>query len=167
MKKLFFSLLLLVLPLVAGAQTLKFGYLSYNQALKAMAGYVVAQKNLSDLQGKYDAEYKRSEEEFDQKYEEFLDGQRDFAPSILKKRQAELQNFIKRNVVFKKESQRLLQEAEMDAMKPLKAKLNEVIQKIAQQRGFAFVLNTDNDATPYVDPALGEDITAVVCDAVK
>ena len=167
MKKLFFSLLLLVLPLVAGAQTLKFGYLSCNQALKAMAGYVVAQKNLSDLQGKYDAEYKRSEEEFDQKYEEFLDGQRDFAPSILKKRQAELQNFIKRNVVFKKESQRLLQEAEMDAMKPLKAKLNEVIQKIAQQRGFAFVLNTDNDATPYVDPALGEDITAVVCDAVK
>lgn len=167
MKKLFFSLLLLALPLMVGAQTLKFGYLSYNRALKAMAGYAMAQKNLADLQGKYDAEYKRSEDEFNQKYEEFLDGQRDFAPSILKKRQAELQDFMEKNIIFKKESQRLLQEAEIDAMKPLKVKLNEAIRKIAQEHGFAFVLNTDNDATPYVDPALGEDITTFVCDAVK
>ena len=86
MKKILLSLLLLALPFIVYGQQIKFGYFSYQEALKAMPDYAIAQQNLSDLRSKYDAETKRSEDEFNKKYEEFLEGQRDFAPSIRDKR---------------------------------------------------------------------------------
>ncbi len=62
-----------VFPLAAMAQV-KFGYLSYDEAIKSMPEYAVMQENINDLRSKYDAEQKRVEEEFNRKYEEFLDG---------------------------------------------------------------------------------------------
>ena len=47
MRKLLFSLVLLMLPFMAQAQTaVKFGYLSYQQALKSMPEYATAQTKL-------------------------------------------------------------------------------------------------------------------------
>ena len=157
MKKFLLFLLLATLSLAANAQSqqLRFGYFSYREAFETMPGYAVMQRNLNDLKNKYDAETKRAEDEFNKKYEEFLDGQRDFAPSIRNKRQAELMDLMNRNVAFK---------AEAEA--PLKAKLTAVVQRIGRDKGYAFILNTDNDATPYINPASGEDISAVVREAV-
>ena len=74
--------------------SLRFGYLSYTSVLKLMPDYIAAQRNIDDLRTKYDVEMKRVENEFNQKYEQFLEGQHDFAPSILQKRQAELQELM-------------------------------------------------------------------------
>ena len=41
----------------------------------------------------------------------------------------------------------------------LRERLNRAISEIASERGYAFVLNTDNNAFPFVNGALGEDIT--------
>ena len=38
---------------------------------------------------------------------------------------------------------------------------------IGQQRGYAFILNTDKEALPFVNPAMGEDITADVIELLK
>ena len=99
------------LPLAANAQ-LSFGYFSYDEAVKAMPEYALVQENLADLKSKYDQEMKRVEDEFNRKYEDFLDGRNDFAPTILQKRQTELQELLKKNVEFKAEARRLLQQAD-------------------------------------------------------
>jgi outer membrane protein len=70
-------------------------------------------------------------------------------------------------MAFKAEAQKQLQEAEQAAMAPLKAKLSAAVAKVAKQMSLAFVLNTDGDAVPYVDPVLGTDITAAVKAALK
>lgn len=162
MRKLCFLLLLLAMPFVAQAQ-LRFGYFSHDAVLKLMPEYATAQKNMADLRAKYDAEMQRSEEEFNAKYEDFLEKQRDLVPSILRKRQAELQEMMDKNVAFKKEAMRLLDEASNDAFAPVKQKLNEAVKELGRSRGYAFVLNTDGDACPWIDPSLGEDVT----DALK
>ena len=105
---------------------------------------------------------KRVEDEFNKKYEDFLDGQQNFAPSILKKRQAELQDLIEKNMAFKKEAQQLLKKAEKEALAPIKLKVMLAAAKVGQQRGYAFILNIDGDALPYVDSTMGEDITQAV-----
>ena len=120
-----------------------------------------------DLRMKYDAETKRAEDEFNSKYEEFLDGQRSFAPSILEKRQAELRELMAKNMAFKAESERLLKQAEEEAYAPLKKQIKDVIQKIGKAKGFAFVLNVDGDSLPYVDAAMGEDITELIKENLK
>lgn len=175
MKKLFLHLVLALLPMMAFAQqdgqtaqqTLRFGYFSFEAVFHTMPGYAIAKHNMDDLRAKYDAETKRVENEFNEKYEEFLDGQRSFAPTILEKRQAELRELMEKNVAFKAEAQRLLQQAEADAYAPLKDKINAAVKKIGAARGFAFVLNTDNNTTPYINEMMGEDITNLVKENAK
>jgi outer membrane protein len=147
--------------------TALFGFFSYNEVLEAMPDMTLLKKKMADQRSQYEAELKRAEEEFNKKYEEFLEGQRQFAPSIYKKRQAELTDLMERNMAFKAEAQKQLQEAEQAAMAPLKAKLSAAVAKVAKQMSLAFVLNTDGDAVPYVDPVLGTDITAAVKAALK
>ena len=73
---------MLLLPFVAKAQesALRYGYISYKEAVKALPDYEQAQQNMAALKAKYDAEMQRVEDEFNKKYEDFLAGQRDFAP---------------------------------------------------------------------------------------
>ena len=152
---------------VVNPQTLKFGYLSYEKALKAMPDYALAMKQMDELRAQYAAEQKRVEQDFNLKYEEFLEGQRDFPESILRKRQTELKELLERNVAFKAESRQLLAKAEAEALAPLKAKLDELLAHIGLERGYAFILNTDAGAAPFVHPAMGEDINQVVIDALQ
>ena len=166
MRKISLLLFAILLPLMASAQ-MKFGYFSYEEAFKAMPEYALAQANLNDLRSKYDAETKRVEEEFNRKYEEFLDGQSDFAPTILQKRQTELQELLKKNVAFKAESAKLLKKAETDSFAPLREKLAKVVEKIGVERGLAFILNTDGDACPYINPEMGEDLSQLIKEALR
>ncbi len=144
------------------APALKFGYFSYDEVMKSTPDYSLAQRNLADLKTKYDAEMKRVEDEFNKKYEDFLDGQRSFAPSILKKRQSELQELIEKNMAFKQEARELLKKAEKEAFAPLRMKVKLAAAKVGQRRGLAFIINLDGDTLPYVDSTMGDDITEVV-----
>lgn len=158
--------LLILLPSTANAQN-RVAYFSYDEAMHAMPEYVTAQKNIASLRGKYTAEMKRAEDEFNNKYEEFLDGQRDFAPLILQKRQAELQELMQKNIAFKAEAERLLTQAEKNMMIPVHQKMKEALRKIGMERHYAFILNTDNNACPYIDTTIADDITTIVKDALQ
>ena len=161
LRKALLALCLIVLPLMASAQ-MRFGYFSYDAALKAMPDYAVAQRSINDLRQKYDAEMKRAEEDFNAKYEEFLDVQHDLVPAILRKRQMELQEMMQKNATFKGEAQRLLEQATTDAFAPVKRKLENAVKRVGQKQGYAFVLNTDGDACPYVNPEMGEDASKLI-----
>ena len=69
---------------------------------------------------------------------------------------------LDKNIAFKKESQRLLAEADCEALAPLKQKLDGVLARIGAERGYVIILNTDVKAAPWFNPALGEDITEAV-----
>jgi outer membrane protein len=166
MKKIVLTWMMVLVGLVAYAQdtqvaqpTLKFGYLSYDSVLQAMPSYAQMQADMEELRIKYEAELKRVEDDFNRKYEEFLDGQAAFPKTILQKRQSELQEMLDKNIAFKKESQRLLEKAEADAKAPIQEALNSALVAIGTERGYAFILNTDANATPWLNTAFGEDIT--------
>ena len=153
----------------ATAQTFvfRYGFVNTDSVLHAMPEYAMAQRSLTALRQKYDREMKRSEDDFNIKYESFLDQQRDLVPSILHKRQAELQDMMEKNIAFKAEARRLLAQAEADAMAPLREQINELLQQVAKDMQLAFVLNTGSDACPYVNPAMSVDITDALIDLLK
>ncbi len=145
----------------------RYGCVSYNTVLKAMPEYEKAEADLDALRQKYDAETKASEEEFNAKYEVFLSEYANYAPSILKKRQAELEDMMKRNENFRAETVRLLKQSREEMLQPVKDKLNAIIKSIAQHYSLAFVLNTDSDAVPYLNTGMAYNITAAVQEAIK
>ncbi len=171
MKKLFLSFAMVLLPLMAAAQqtvpVLKFAYFSYDKVLHAMADYAAATRSYNDLKAKYDAEAKRSADDFNSRYEEFLDVQRKLEPSILRKRQAELEELMDRNVAFRKETERLLKKAEDDIYAPVRRKLDATVRGMGKESGYAFILNSDNNTLLYVDTAKGEDITDALIAVLK
>lgn len=170
MKKTILFLLLTVVSLAVSAQdaqpkdsvAFKFGYLSYDSVMVAMPEYAELKTNMAQLREQYEAEQKRVENDFNKKYEEFLDGQANFPKTILQKRQSELQEMLDRNIEFKKQSQKMLSEAEANMMEVIKTTINTAVSVVAQERGLAFVLNTDKEAVPFINPALGDDITEAV-----
>ena len=171
MKRVLF-LFFMVAALTASAQTdstqvFRFGFLSYETALKSMPQYAEVQQTLTQLKEQYQAETLRVEDEFNRKYEDFLEGQRDFPRTILQKRQTELQELMEKNIKFKENSRKELEDAERQAMAPLRIRLIETLSAIGRERGYAFIYDTDTKALPFLNISFGEDINQIVQDALK
>ena len=145
----------------------RYGYLSYQEALKSMPQYAMVQKQMENLRSQYQAETLRVEEEFNRKYEEFLEGQREFPKTILQKRQTELQQLMEKNIEFKANSLKELDAAEKEAMAPLRLRLNDVLREIGIKKGYAFIYDTDTKALPFLNPEMGDNINLIVKDALQ
>jgi outer membrane protein len=144
------------------APALKFGYLSYDLALKSMKEYATVQMRMDSLRSAFNAEMQRVEDEFNRKYEDFLDGQKDFPRTILLKRQTELQEMLQKNVAFKQQSVQEMKDTEAQLMAPLRIHLNEAIATIAREQGLALIINTDANACPFIEPTMGVDVNELV-----
>ena len=166
MKKLVLSLLLVSCIGMASAQQ-KFGYFSRSKVMKSLPEYEVTQKSLAELKEKYVAETKRVEADFNSKYEEFLEGQKEFPAIILQKRQTELQEMMEKNIAFKREARRLYAEAEKEALNPIKERVDAAIAIVGKEEKCAFILNTDSDACAWTDPEQGIDITEKLLSKLK
>jgi outer membrane protein len=138
---------------------MKFAYLSIDSVMQSMEEYAQLQQDMAAMRQQYEAEMKRVEDDFNKKYEEFLDGQKNFPKTILQKRQSELQEMMDKNIAFKKESLRLLDDTEKTQTDVIRMMVEMAVKTLGMQRGYAFILNTDADATPWLNPALGDDIT--------
>lgn len=158
MRRIVLLLFTLHLLLPTYAQV-RLGYLSYDTILHQMPEYAQAQQNLSELKAKYEQEAKRGEEEFQRKFTDFLEGQKEFPENILVKRQAELQVLMDTGIKFRQEAEQLLSKAEQELMGGVRDKLNHAIQEVGQEGAYAAVLNTDGNACPFVNPVISEDVT--------
>lgn len=144
--------------LTASAQ-IRFGYLSYQKVISMMPEYKSTIEKLNSLKEKCNEEAQKSEDELERKYAEFLQGQREFPENILQKRQNELQQLINNGLMFRKETELLLRNAEQDMRREVENKLNQAIESVGQEQGLAFILNTDNNACPFINKSSGLDIT--------
>lgn len=144
----------------------RYGCIRYDSVLVRMPEYSRIDADLEELQRKFDVETKASVEEFNARYETFLAEQRNYAPSILRKRQQELEDMMHRNEQFRIESKRLLEQARKEIIQSLKLKIDKVISTVAQEYGLAFVINLDSDAVPFLNKDMAYDITNVVSNLV-
>jgi len=142
----------------ATAPALRFGYLSYEAAFTSMPQYAAVELYMDSLKAAYDQEMQRVEQEFNQKYEAFLEGQKDFPRTILLKRQTELEQLMKQNVEFRSESRRALAKAREEALVPVREQLAQMLATVAAEKKLALIINTDANACPFIDPQMGVDV---------
>ena len=161
MKLLVFILPILMFCIASSAQ-IQFGYVSYEQILKELPEYAQAQQDLAALKAKYETEAQKGEEEFQQKFVDFLQGQKDFPQAIMQKRQAELQSLMDSGVAFRMKSQDLIAQAEKDLMQEAQKRLNRALLEVGVEMGYGYILNIDNNNCPYINPVVGVDVTNLV-----
>jgi len=160
MKRLY-TLLLVFIPMMATAQ-IQFGYLSYDSILHEMPAYTQAMAELQTLKSKYEAEALRGEDEFQKKFVDFLQGQKDFPATIMQKRQAELQTLMDNGVAFRLQVQNLLAQAEKDLVNNVRKELNRAILEVGVENGYGYILNVDDNSCPYINPVVGVDVSLPV-----
>lgn len=161
MKRLSFILPTLLLCITASAQ-IQFGYISYEQVLTEMPEYAKAKQDIAALKAKYEAEAQKGEEEFQRKFVDFLQGQKEFPQTIMQKRQAELQALMDNGVAFRMKSQELIAQAEKDMVQEAHKRLNRALLEVGVELGYGYILNTDNNNCPYINPVVGVDVTDIV-----
>ncbi len=143
-------------------RALVMGYISSHDIMPHMPQYIAMQESLASLKQQYEAEAKKSEDDFQRKFEEFMHGQKDFPKTILEKRQNELQIMLETNAAFRIKAQKLLVEAERNMMADVKAELAEAIAIVAQEKGVSLVFDLDGDSVPYIVPGIAANLTAAV-----
>lgn len=167
MKKYLLLLFVFFVMLPISAQQVRIGYFSYDTVLKATPDYVSAKANIENLRKQYNSEIQLAEKDFNEKYENFIENLSGMASAIREKRQSELQSILERNIAFKQESERLLAKAEEEALTPLRDKLDNAIKALGSENNYIVILNTDNNAVPYVNPMMGEDVTEILIDKIR
>ena len=168
MKRLVLSAVLAVFCMLsAQAQTVRYAFFSSERVWNALPQAQQARQKVEELRRQYADEAERTAQEFNEKYEDFLEGQRSFAPAIYKKRQMELQEMMDRNVAFRKECEQQLAQQQDSLMQNVAARIDAAVKAIGNERQYAFVLNADGDALPYTDPALCDDITEQIIEKLK
>lgn len=156
-KTLLIVLLTLTSSLYAQTQT-KFGYISYAKIVKALPEYEQTQNEIEKLKIAYYNEIRRSENEFNAKYAEFLEGQKKFPKNILLKRQKELQVLMNESMKYRDEVKEVLSNAEKELIAPLFEKVKKAIRHISIIEGLSYVINTDNDNLLFVNEQIGVNL---------
>ena len=145
----------------------RFGYFSYSDMLRNSPGYDIAQKKIADLRKAYETELKRNEEQFSKQFAEYVEGQQTFPENILLKRQKELKQLMEQSMQFKQEAKQLLEASEQEVMAPIYKQLDDAIYQVGMERGYSFILNTDNKAYPFINGDQGEDVSPYIIKAMK
>ena len=149
----------LFLTLSLSAQESKFGYLDFNSTLKLMPDYIVAEKNLQQMQEDYRLEIERSKGEFERQYIEFMLEQDHLSASVVAKRQKELQLLMDNNAQFRDKVQQELEAARMEMLDPLKKKLLVIISEVCTKKDLDYVIDTGTHTYLFINDKKGTDIS--------
>jgi len=170
MKKTVMFLLLflsgLAVPVCAQGQ-LRYGYVSYDSLLRAMPEYGEAKARLAQLRAQYEAEARYNETAFKRMFAEFLQGQKEFPQNILLKRQRDLQEAMEKGLAFRRSADSLLRRAEAELYAPLRAAVDSAVKAVGLERGYGYVVNTDERAYVFLHPEVAEDATPFVLEKLQ
>ena len=152
----------LLLPAIAAAQ--KFGTIDVNAIFTAMPETTAAQTQLQEVSKKYEAEYKKLEEEVNKKVQEVQALAADTPQSIKDRRQQEIQELAQKVETFQNTASQDIQRQQQQLMAPIQQKITDAIKAVGQEGSYTFIFENGMaafqgadvvDVTPAVKAKLG------------
>ena len=163
LKKIAFAIALFVLPLMGvSAQTVKLGYYNTQSVIVDMPEFIKAQSELKQLADKYQAEMKRTETEFNTKYQQFMQQKDSLPQAIAERRQKELQEMGERSSQYQQEAQQGMQQEQEKKLTPIYQKIESAVKAIGQEGGFTCVFDMARTQIPYVNESQMTDLTSKI-----
>ena len=161
MKKII-VLLLLLLPVGAYSQEIKWAFVDSNAIFDIMPEREEAELKFAAIQAQYQEQYKQLETEYTAKYEEYMKIEATLAENLKVRRQQEIQQLIERLQNFVPQAEQDLQQEQSKLMAPIQEKLVNAIKAVGEEQGYT-ILNSQvfyhtgklTDVTPLVKAKLG------------
>jgi outer membrane protein len=163
MKKLFLFVLSVML-FAFGVHAQRYAIIDTKYILDKIPDYKSAQKNLDDIAAGWQKEIDALQQELDKMYKDYEAEQVMLSEELRKKREDQL--FVKEKNLRDLQRQRFGFEGDLfkkrqELIKPIQDKVYNVVQKLAVQRGYDFILDKSEGITViFADPKLekSEDV---------
>lgn len=164
MKKLLnLSLLLLILlgSMQLHAQgNYKFGHINTNELLRLMPGREQAMADLERYTRELEETFVAMQQEFQTKYQDYLENQENFSQLVRQSRERELQSLNERIMEFQQSAQEDLLAQEERLLSPIIEQARNAIQKVGREHGFTYIFDTSGGSMVFWEN--GEDIMPLV-----
>lgn len=162
MLKKFALVIMLMLPMGVFAQNLKFGHINAMEIISAMPEYTKAQNDLKALSDQLGKELQRTQEEFNKKYQEFMQTKDSLPANIAERRQKELEDMMQRQQQFQEKAQQDMEKAQNDLMAPIYKKLDDAIKSVGTSEGVVYIFDLARTPIPYVNESQSANLNAKV-----
>ena len=158
------SLALLVAgSLAVEAQSLKVGYTNTDYILSKLPEAKQIESELKTHRDQLGAQLKSKQEEFERKYQSFIDGQATMTDVVKNDVQTELQGLQQSIKKFTTDAEKSMQNKQMQLLAPVYEKIDGGIKEVANEKGFSHVFSNgvllyateENDISDLVLANLG------------
>ena len=157
LKKLLLAAVMLI-PMLASAQTLKMGIVDLAEIFNKMPEREAAEKQIAEVSKKYEAENEKLGEEMKRMYDEFQAMKEDELPAIKERKARELQDYNQKIQQFQQTAYNDLQKLQADLMEQ---KLRSAVEAVGKEGGYSLIQPKAPDVILYYGAPV-EDITAQV-----
>ncbi len=153
---------MLLLPMMAMAQTVKFGHVYMSEIIVLMPEYNAARLEMEEINKKYTDEMQMAEQELQKKYTEYVT-QRDSLPqSIRERREKEIYDLQQRGEEFRAEVEQILVRKQQELTEPIIRKATEALKAVGTEKGFTYIFDLSQTPIPYVNEQQSVDVTVDV-----
>ncbi len=164
MKKLFNTSLLVLFLLVSATlfaqEPAKFGHIDTNELLRMMPGRDSAQVQLERYARELESTFVAMQNEFQTKYQDYLEKQGTFSDLIRQSRERELMSLQERIQEFQESAQQDLADQENKLLSPIIEQARVAISDVANEEGYTYVFDTSMGVLLFWEN--GEDLMPMV-----
>lgn len=147
MKKILITLALM-LPLIAGAQTL--GHVNTQELFAAMPEVAQVRAQMDTIQSQYESTLLSMQEEFQRKYQDYQQNAATMPDAVKNIREQELSEMQQRIQTFLQTAEQDIQKKQQELLKPVHEKMAQAIQAVGAKLGFTYIF--DSAAMVYISP---------------
>lgn len=130
----------------------KIAYINSTELLEVIPGKVAASRSISDLNQKYKDELAVMQNDYNNKYTDFLANQNKLAESIKLRRMQELYELEQNINRFMKVAQEDVESQEAQLIAPLKERLKEAVSQVGIEQGFTCIYDMANPTIAFITP---------------
>ncbi len=142
MKKILLIVAAALICSIGSADAQKYGHVNSNEILGVMPGVDSLQIKLRAFQADLQSMYESMMEEYQQKKDKFDREVGTMSSSVRQVREKELEDLAMRIQEFQTNAQSDLEEKQYELAKPFQDAIQEAINKVAKNQGYAYIFDT-------------------------
>ena len=160
MKKLMIFAVCAMLAVTASAQ--KFGNVNMSEVFEAMPEKAQVQKEMEELQAKYETELSKMGDEYQKKVSDYVAEQDKLEKNIAEARAQEIDQLQQRIQNFREMAAKDLQTQQQSKVAPIIEKINKAIKAVGEKEGFTYIFDLSANNILYFSETQCIDVLPLV-----
>lgn len=149
-------LALIALPLSAFAQ--KFAHVNTESIINAMPEYASAQTEVQNLAKQYEDDWKRMQDEFQTKLEDYQKNGETLPETMKQRRQQELSDLNTRLEQYQQVAQQDIAKLQNTKMTEITEKVRKAINEVGTAGGYVYIMDM-SAGIPFINETISTDVT--------